>query len=388
MNIFKKIFGQGKSATVKPGSAKPEKESVLTPRASELGISFLDEYIAKGGTDWVSTLKLSEVQSWTDIKSQTPEVQAEVCLWACSTGLLPGRYGNGEMRHKSHHVQRAERKLGATLLRSKLPFTEAQLSTMLRWCAARTSLDWENPVVSVIGSTERILGANAPGQTLEKALTVVLKKCRKDLWHSDTQTLRKLRARIETLLNPDLRNVSFQMPGGAWSKLIKEDISSLTETGQKQWGDLFEYAASAKGSKPSQKWLKQGAEFIESVERRRFEERLSYWMKATKIDPERPDAAIDVIKGLVWMASEFPDDGLALSVGRFAENCYVKVPGIGARSTKLGNACCVSLQNMSENATAIAELVRLRGKIKYPSVRNDMRTHLCLISVLTGKGVR
>jgi len=153
MNIFKKIFGQGKSATVKPGSAKPEKESVLTPRASELGISFLDEYIAKGGTDWVSTLKLSEVKSWTDIKSQTPEVQAEVCLWACSTGLLPGRYGNGEMRHKSHHVQRAERKLGATLLRSKLPFTEAQLSTMLRWCAARTSLDWENPVVSVIGST-------------------------------------------------------------------------------------------------------------------------------------------------------------------------------------------------------------------------------------------
>lgn len=95
-----------------------------------------------------------------------------------------------------------------------------------------------------------------------------------------------------------------------------------------------------------------------------------------KPNPNVSDPGLDVLKGLVWAASTAPTDKTSLTLGRFGEICYVKVAGIGARSKKLGNACCVALMNMTENETAVAELVRLRGKIKYPSVKEDIQKKL------------
>jgi len=370
LNFFKKVFGEHK-----PVDTVDMQPIEITPEARELGCAFVNEYIAKGGTNWSTNVKLANIQSWKVIKSSPLEMQAQVCVWACSSGLLADRYKKA-LGHGSSDALQAELKLGSTLLRSKLPFNEMQLADMIKWCAARRSLEWENPVVSVVGATERILGNQSAGKVLQKALNILLKKCRQEMRHSNTEALRKLRGRVEVLLDPKLHDQSFQLPRGVWKLHMEKELATIPEAERKKWLAIFEYAGTARGSKPSQKWLAMGRPLITTIGIEVFQTNNLKWLQEASLDPERPDAALDIIKGLVWMTIIEPNDVSISAVSRFAEYAYVKIPNIGARSKKVGNACCVALMEMSNNQTAIAELVRLRGKIKYPSVRGQIQKKL------------
>lgn len=388
MNFLKRIFGQNISGNSSRENSDYSKanESIKTHiepsilNAAKLGLKFVDEYVTKGGTQWGAKVKLETIESWQEIKSQAPEVKAEICLWACSSGLKYNRHNNLQLLHHSNHkkynMKLAEQKLGTTLLRSKLPYTQGQLAELVTGCAARRHLEYENPVVSVLGTSERILDGGSPDTKLKKSLQALLKKCHKDLRHSDTQTLRKIESRIEALLDPNTKNKTFVLPKGQWSIMARKDLEGLPTQNQEDWSALLAYAVTNNGARPSQKWLKNGEPFLESVGKDSFQTQLLEWMEKTKIDPARPDKAVDLLKGLVWLSAIIPTNDMILSIGRFAQNCYVKVPGIGARSVKLGNACCAALMHMPDNAAAIAELVRLRGKIKYPSVQKLIQKKL------------
>ena len=382
MNFLKRILS--KSACVNTEETKLENPDASS---NDLGIKFVDEY----ANSWGPQLKLEVLDSWKEIKSQPPEIKVAICLWACSAGLMLDRYSvrkfDNISNHKEYNIQEAERKLGATLLRSKLPFTQNQLAQLIKGCAARPYLEYNNPVISVLGATERILGNNTPEPKLKKSLQTLLNQCQKQLQTSNTVTLRKLVARIETLLDPNIKNKAYALPKGNWAKLAQKDLASLTEKQRANWDALFTFAATNKGAKPSQKWLNNGREFIDAIGTQNFQLQLSSWMENTKIDPEHPDQAVDLLKGLVWLTTQAANNDMVLSVGQFAQNCFVKVPWIGARSVKLGNACCTALMNMPDNPTAIAELVRLRGKIKYPSVRSSIQKKLETIAEKKGTTV-
>lgn len=393
MNLFKKIFGQHTSSNSETETQEASKSSRenLIESPNDLGIRFVNEYARKGGTSWGVQLKLEVIETWQEIKSQSPEVKADICLWACSSGLRDGRYGKLDYlnisRHKEYNMKLAEQKLGSTLLRSKLPFTQDQLAQLIKGCAARRSLDYENPVNSVLGATERILGDATPEPALKKSLRKLLKKCRDEMQYSGTASLRKIESRIDALLDPEIKNKEFYLPKGDWATRAQKDMACLTEQQRGNWNALFAFAATNKGAKPSQKWLNNGGELITAIGIKEFQNRLSNWMEHTQINPERPDNAVDLLKGLIWLSTQAVTDDMVLSVGRFAQSCFVKVPGVGARSVKLGNACCVTLMNMPDNPAAIAELVRLRGKIKYPSVKKSIEKKLETIAEKRGTTV-
>ena len=393
MKFLKKIFGQRDTVDVDDFKQEDVEAEIQAPAISpdHLGVKFVEEYARKGGTSWGAQLKLEVIESWAEIKSQPAEVKASICLWACSGGLREGSYSNlldlHISRHKEYNMRAAEQKLGATLLRSKLPFTEDQLSRLIDGCVARRVLEYENPVLSVLGATERILNNETPGPILRKSLLKLLTKCRKEMQYSRTASLRKLETRIEAILDPESHNKEFQLPKGDWATLVMKDLNSLPEHQRRAWNDVFAFAATNKGAKPSQKWLKSSGEKLDALGRQQFRDQFSNWIEHIKIDPERPDPAVDLLKGLVWLTTQVATDDLVLSVGRFAQNCFVKVPGVGARSVKLGNACCVALMNIPDNSTAIAELVRLRGKIKYPSVRKSIQSKLEAIAESRGTTV-
>ncbi|RZV40966.1 MAG: DUF4132 domain-containing protein, partial [Acidimicrobiales bacterium] len=378
MDFFKKILGQNNQGAV-DGTADP---------AFEQAQLFINEYLARGFAKYGNPVKLADMESWAKIKAADPEFMADICLlalkrkiseaWIKSKAPKPGENIN------SYAYREAELKLGSTLMRSKLPFSEIQLTDLVHSCAKRRSMEWDNPIVSVLGATERVLGDNPPGAQLTKALQKVRAKCIKKMRYSNTEAKRKIKTRIEKLLDPGIKNTAFVLPKGKWMQRALEDIAALTDKKRAAWLALLEYAADAKGSKPSQKWLKQGGDLITALGKQNFQALMTDWIDGTKIDPGDPDPAVDLIKGLVWLTANTPTNEMALSISRLGENCYVKVAGIGARSKKLGNACCVTLMNMPENKTAIAELVRLRGKIKYPSVRGDIQTKLEAIAEKQG----
>jgi len=336
---------------------------------SKLGMTFVEEYVAQYTSQASSRVKLSDLEIWTKIQSRSHEDKINLCLWAFVEIWDPQGADAQKWIGKTYNATEAKFKLGMTLVRGKLPYTEDQLTKLLVYCASRPSLEWENPVKSVLGGVERFLDGARPSGELKTALKRILKQCNQSLSYSQAEPLRKLKERLIIILDPSLKELSYKLPNGPWSLLVNKDLQNLAVESQENWRTLFEYAGSAKTSKPSKKWLKAGVEKIDAVGVDIFSTKLSQWMSQTRFDPAKPDAARDVIKGLVWLTANCSSDEMALTVGRFAEMCFVKVPGIGARSKKIGNACITVLMLMPENQAAVAQLVRLREKIKYPSVR-------------------
>ena len=64
------------------------------------------------------------------------------------------------------------------------------------------------------------------------------------------------------------------------------------------------------------------------------------------------DTHSDLLRGLVWCTSLAAGDELIAAVGDAAEICFKKIPGIGPRAPKIGNACLVALSNVSSMARA------------------------------------
>ena len=381
MGIFDRLFGRKPAQPQTPTPPlKTKARSSGRSRAYKMGREFMEEYIQRGGAKYNSDLKLSDVAAWTAIKAESKEVQAEICYYAGAHILGPDRIRD-KLGNKIHNetgwaTNSTEVKLASTLMRSKLPFTDAQLAGMLIGCTKRRSLDWENPIRSVLSAVERHLGADAPQGELRAALNKVIKKSTKHQRYSDTEAVRKVKSRIQALLNEDTRGQPFIIPEGEFSKVVTPDLKTMADAEREHWFALLTHAFTANGSKPSGVWLKTAAPLVEVIGNKRFSSHLTKWAALIKPDPQVPDPGLDVLKGLVWSAAIAPSDETALAIGRLAETCYVKVSGIGARSKKLGNACCVALMNMTDNETAVAELVRLRGKIKYPSVKADIQRKL------------
>jgi hypothetical protein len=83
----------------------------------------------------------------------------------------------------------------------------------------------------------------------------------------------------------------------------------------------------------------------------------------------------NLLRGIVWHCALLDDDALATAVARAAEACFKKLPEVGARCTKAGNACLWALGAMPGGKGA-PHLVRLQGKVKQPSARGRLETTL------------
>ncbi len=71
----------------------------------------------------------------------------------------------------------------------------------------------------------------------------------------------------------------------------------------------------------------------------------------------------DILKGLGWFCVLFHDPTVASAAGDAAEGCFKKLPGIGPRAAKVGNACIYALGVMP-GMHGTAQLQRLRQRVK------------------------
>jgi len=109
-------------------------------------------------------------------------------------------------------------------------------------------------------------------------------------------------------------------------------------------------------------------------------DQLGTWLETEVPDPVEPDLSLDLLKSLLWLAPP----KMAPNIGRFCQVCFKKVPQIGARSIKLGNACLLALEGMGANSAAVAELSRLSRDIKYASVRDQIANRLARVAESAG----
>lgn len=189
---------------------------------------------------------------------------------------------------------------------------------------------------------------------------------------------RSLRRRLAKLAGDTSEHLIAR--GEAWADRALDDLAGMDAAASNLWHSLLEHAAEAKAAKPSAKWAKTANALRAPIDTDVVVRLICAWFdlvdKPRTAEQQRthdwePDAThlideshADILKGLCWIASTIPDPDLARALGRLALSCYRKVPGIGPRAVKIGNAAVYALGHMP-GRDALGQLALLRVKVKF-----------------------
>jgi hypothetical protein len=181
--------------------------------------------------------------------------------------------------------------------------------------------------------------------------------------------------------------------GEVWSEAAGADITKSPAA--TAWVGLLEHASTASGPDPSKAWCKAALEHLKAIKHGVFTEMLEHWLplmdkprtttlregsyseyrEGSLVLTERSQLQL---KGLCWMmglvaadpsaarSSRRPD--LSRLLGRTAISAYRKVPGLGPRATKVGNAAVLAL-GMIPGMDSLGQLSLLRIKVKFGSAQ-------------------
>ncbi len=142
---------------------------------------------------------------------------------------------------------------------------------------------------------------------------------------------------------------------------------------------------------PASKWLRESRDIVSSIGSDDVARYLLDWFPL--VDKPRPvpfvrhneyetdpthlivDPHMDVLKGLCWLAPELGGPEIARALGKLAISAYRKLPGIGPRAVRVGNAAVYALGQMP-GMDALGQLAMLRVKIKFGTAQKGIEKAL------------
>ena len=172
----------------------------------------------------------------------------------------------------------------------------------------------------------------------------------------------------------------------AWAKQAIDDVGSMPEEQQQLWCQLFAHCATANASKPTGKWKKTAMSFIDGLSASEFQRRAQHWLPMINVakpdDPDRTSHALAldptnqiVLRGLAWCYSFVPDDRMAATLGSTGLSAYRKLPGIGERASKVGNACVYAIGTVT-STESVAQLALMKTKVRTATSRKLIEKQL------------
>ena len=359
------------------------------PRVGEVDAIFAQivEQAIKAGTGY--RVKLSGSDRYQQLKNE-PDAMKLAVVEAAAEGTP--RRGSRSYSGNSWQVQDVRKAIISQLLRSDLDVPVAMQGRLLQlWLQSGYSLEYSDvPGLPVISAVER----HAEKSGLPDELRGILKKIHAKLTdigthrQNPTKWERGVIERIEALLDPASVADRPALPGGAFADQFIAWAEEQADAEKATWLDLAVHSAQAANkSAPSAKWSKEAAALVGTLGAGAYAEGLRNWLSSTVPDPAKLDDSLDILKGFLWAAPLAEGEDTAGAVGRFAETCFKKVRGVGARSVKLGNAALFALSEMAEQPRAGAELFRLKGLVKYPSAQKIIEKRLEELSDRSGQDI-
>jgi hypothetical protein len=178
------------------------------------------------------------------------------------------------------------------------------------------------------------------------------------------------------------------VPGEAWSDHVNADIGSLDDADREGWIQLLQHAATATGSRPSDKWIKVAKELINGIGKEQVAAAFLRWWPAvsaprtvrllgggwtgrTNTESAIHDDNATCLRGLLWMCPELASLDLIRAVGALTVSCYRKIPGVGPRAVKAGNAGVYAL-SLINDPLAVGQLALLKVKVKFGSAQKEI----------------
>jgi hypothetical protein len=276
-----------------------------------------------------------------------------------------------------------------SVLRKQLPFSLEQLATLVDGLARTPAgyQPWMNPG-GILKAVEQHVGQD----DLPPALRPVLEAFRNSLQGQPPSTdSRRTLDRLDALLDesPTIPMPAFGFKTDeAWTRQASKELVNLADTARDAWHRLLDHCAAATSAKPSRKWQKGAEALVTAIGADAFadvaerilaeigkpgtpETRMNGGFEVT-LDPSQiHDKHSDMLRGLVWCAAAAPRESLLAVVGDAADICFKKIPNIGPRAPKIGNACLFALSQVPQTG-AVAQLSRLKTRVKHASVRSQL----------------
>ena len=317
-------------------------------------------------------------KTWAEISKLSRAEQSQLAL------ALGQAYQQQTERHRddpnSNAFQKARQILSVLvlILNRKLPFTVDNIIEFLSVCQQQRlhTWHWHTPIKKLVRD---YLKDNDLTPGLQAAVEATC-----DSWAQGYGDERKTASQLRLLISAETKTLAI-LPGEAWSDVAKQTIEALPETEQSAWIQLIEACSTASGGKPTAKWLKTTRPLQKTVGIDTFQQYVLHWYPLVDQPRTQPlthggddtiqDQNADILKGLVWLCADQTDIELARALGKLAVSAYRKIPGIGPRCVKLGNACVWALGQMP-TTDAIGQLALLKVKVKFGTAQKGIEKSL------------
>ncbi|QDU11834.1 DUF4132 domain-containing protein [Gimesia aquarii] len=256
----------------------------------------------------------------------------------------------------------------ARLLLRNFPFSIQEYAWLADRCTqAQDIYKWKNPhLPALINHIKRYLDHSKEqlDEQLRKSLVNLLESQMSLYSGNDLKYFKTLEGIIADQVEFPLQ------PGEAWSDRALADSQTMTDPQRIAWTALLLHCQTASAGKPSKKWLKTAESLLAEVGQELFIESLLEWFPL--VDKQNTGSLNewnwlqhqDTLKGLLWCCSLVENAKLTRAISALAISTYKKIPGVGPRAIKVGNACVWSLGQIPSD-TALSQLAFLKVKVKF-----------------------
>lgn len=318
--------------------------------------------------------------------------------------LIEAMTGRRAWVHKKHQHSFSTsfgilQKLTNQLFRRELPYTSAHAASLVGILSRQMSgTHWfDDDLIPVLKVCEQLRGQGSLPAELKEAL-LTLKSAMKPGSRWESAARKRARDTIDRLTAK--RQPELIEAGEAWSNVALKDLKEMTEEKRDAWLALLEHCHQAVASKPAQKWNRSATELIEPLGDAEFKARVVRWFELVRLPrpvhrapssrwQPNPDLLFTernstILKGLAWCCAGRADAEISQALANMAEACFKKVPMLGPRCPRIGNACLYSLST-SSSEDAAAQLSRLDSTVKQPTAKKRIGKSLDAAATLTGQ---
>ncbi len=343
----------------------------LKPKPKDEAAQLVDELAGQQGRTY--PFKLASFPAGQKIENATQELKRSIAL------ALIAWLGQHNSPNYNQNIWKMREAL-FELLKRKLPFSEADLLVVIDWAISQNH-NYFRGTQHIIKIVSDYLKDNPLSDPLRKKLNELIRIIEKSQPNiEDRRRVLRLKDLLgETEISLPITSVD------VWAAAALQEIKILPAEKQSAWAELLLHCLRASGSAPSSKWMKDADRFVDSLERPEFFAALRRWFPlvneyrprtAIPLPGQNPDwnwvldpANNDVLKGLVWLSSKSDSAETARALTTLAVSAYRKIPQVGPRAAKVGNACFWALGNMP-GSEGVAQLSILKIKIKMNSAQN------------------
>jgi Domain of unknown function (DUF4132) len=293
---------------------------------------------------------------------------------------------HGRKRSSSYYETWAIRQTMHALLRRRLPFVHGDIVSLLDW-SIRQPYSFVRSTPQTIKAVQDYLKEGELTPALQKWIGKLAKVLESGYTTAET---RRWAARLKELGGLETSALPL-VPGEAWSDAAIGEIEAMDDEARIAWVELLNLCAKVGGARPTAKWSREAGALLERIGRPAFESAVLRWFPLVDRPRTRPaerwsewqpdpnlliqDKNADILKALVWLCAERENAEIARALTALALSAYRKVPQVGPRCVRVGNACVWALGNMP-GTEGIGQLALLKIRVKVGTAQKGIEKAL------------